>query len=121
MKTPSSLSGFLDRCLEHSIEHLKKPNPVLYDGYEMSERDLEVFSWPQTWGNTSTGFGGMAGQMMTTAQTVVTIGPMGDACVYHNGFAYKVEIPSDKFFECVNAQRLPGKADKRDFLEKREK
>lgn len=113
--TPNSLSDFLNRCIDHSKENLGKPIPE----YELFEDDMEVFSWPQTWADTSIGQGGIAGQMITKAQTVVIIGPMGDVCVYHNRFSYKVKNPSDKFYECMRSWRLPGKSVKRDFLEKK--
>lgn len=53
--------------------------------------EIEVYSFPQSWGSTALGFGGIGGQASTTATTVVvTCG--GQACVYFGGqFAYKVE------------------------------
>ena len=33
--------------------------------------EVEIYSFPQTWGSTALGFGGVGGQAMTTAQTVI--------------------------------------------------
>ena len=52
---------------------------------------VDVVMFPQTWGSTALGFGGVGGQAITTAYTVVVYGPMGDACVYFGGrFAYHI-------------------------------
>ncbi len=47
--------------------------------------------FPQTWGSTSMGFGGMGGAAMTPAYTTLIEGPAGDIAVYWAGrFAYLV-------------------------------
>jgi hypothetical protein len=56
------------------------------------ESDLGVYHFPQTWGDTSLGFGGVAGQAFTTAYTTVVV-HYRDACVYFGGrFAYRVVV-----------------------------
>ncbi len=47
--------------------------------------------FPQTWGSTALGFGGIGGAAMTPAYTVVVHGPRFERAVYFNGsFAYMV-------------------------------
>ncbi len=73
---------------------------------------LQIFSWPQIWGSTACGFGGIGGAAMTTAQTVV-VKCMGldVALVYHhNKFAYAIEEPNEKFEERFRERNLPGAA-----------
>ena len=55
------------------------------------ERDIEVRMFPQTWSSTALGFGGIGGQAITSAYTVVITS--GDhAAVYFGGrFAYLVK------------------------------
>lgn len=36
-----------------------------------TQHDVAIYSFPQTWGSTALGFGGVGGQMMTTAQTTI--------------------------------------------------
>lgn len=73
---------------------------------------FQVLSWPQGWSNTSCGFGGIAGQAFTTAQTVIASGEDDAVLVYHRGkFAYEVEKPIEKFWEACGQRRLPGAAD----------
>lgn len=73
--------------------------------------DDEVYwyAWPQSWPDTSLGFGGMAGQAFTGAQTVVVEFPYDkEVYVYHGGqFAYHVPV-SDRFWKMANSHRLPG-------------
>lgn len=58
----------------------------------------EVTMFLQVWGSTALGFGGIGGQAMTPAYTVVVVGPRGDACVYFAGrFAYHILRPSGAF------------------------
>ena len=73
--------------------------------------DCEVFSWPQTWSDSTCGFGGGGGQAMTAVQCVVVVGPVGDACVYHGRFAKHVQRPSEKFFAAMRVWRMPGARD----------
>ncbi len=66
-----------------------------------------VAMFPQTWGMTSLGFGGLGGSAVTPAYTTLIEGPAGDVAVYWAGqFAYLVPArgPSD-------AQRTRWQAD----------
>ena len=61
--------------------------------YRFNINDFSVYIFEQTWGSTALGFGGMGGQAMTTANTIVLI-PINnnqDCFVYFAGrFAYSV-------------------------------
>lgn len=49
--------------------------------------------FPQTWGSTALGFGGMGGAAMTPAYTVVVTGPNGHLAVYWAGqHAYTMDL-----------------------------
>lgn len=65
------------------IEKTRRPEPY----------DCEVVMFPQTWSSTALGFGGMGGQAITSAYTVVvSCDLVGAAAVYFGGrFAYLVE------------------------------
>ena len=71
--------------------------------YRFNINDFSVYVFEQTWGSTALGFGGMGGQAMTTANTIVLI-PINnnqDCFVYFAGrFAYSVPY-SDEFGEDV--------------------
>ena len=62
-------------------------------------QDCDVIDFDQTWGSTALGFGGMGGQMMTTARTYIIV-YTNRAYVYFGGrYAYKVPYPFNKAFE----------------------
>lgn len=54
--------------------------------------DLHVFVFPQTWSSTALGFGGVGGQVMTTAYTIAVLDMYRcNACVFFDGtLAYQV-------------------------------
>lgn len=65
--------------------------------------DFEMYTFDQTWGSTSLGFGGIGGQAMTTARTYVFIPINCDqkCFVYFAGrFAYAVDY-SQEFMDDV--------------------
>lgn len=77
----------------------------------------EVYCHPQTWENTACGFGGVAGQAMTTAYTVVLWDFQAGAHVFHAGrHAYHVERPGKNFREALRNHALPGAAKARAHL-----
>ena len=66
-----------------------------------TDYDLTVAAmFPQTWGSTALGFGGIGGAAMTTAYTIVIHSSLTDQyCVYFGGgFAYRIERPNEQFF-----------------------
>ena len=71
--------------------------------------ELLVYAWPQTWPSTACGFGGVGGQAMTTAPTIVVVGPGHEHLVYHAGrHAATLRRPSDEFMGRFQAMDLPG-------------
>ena len=53
------------------------------------------------------GFGGIGGQAITGAYTVIVEGPQGDACVYFAGqIAYHIERPNQQFREDMANQNM---------------
>ena len=74
-------------------------------------RETQVYSFQQTWGNTTCGHGGVGGQAITPAQTFVF---QSDRAwyVYQGGqFSYRVETPSEKFFDDLRDWNLVGEID----------
>jgi len=73
---------------------------------------LDVTSFRQTWPDASCGFGGIAAQVLTDAQTVVvSASDRALAMVYVRGeFAYAVERPNQAFWDAVHERQLPGAA-----------
>ena len=71
--------------------------------------DLIVHAmFPQTWSSTALGFGGVGGQAITPAYTVIIESEHGlGYCVYFGGrFAYRIKRPSDYFFGDIIHQRM---------------
>ena len=85
----------IEADLPYRFDYSDKSNPIL--------DDFELYTFEQTWGSTALGFGGIGGQMMTSATTYVFI-PMSvnQKCfVYFAGrFAYAVDY-SEKFMKDV--------------------
>lgn len=57
------------------------------NNFKVDIRDCEisVYSFPQTWGSTSLGFGGFGGQSVTRAQTTVVV---LDGSIYSAGIVF---------------------------------
>lgn len=76
---------------------------------KFEHQNFQVLSWPQTWGNTGCGFGGIVCHAFTTAQTVIVSGESDVVLVYHRGrFAYEVVAPTDEFWVACGQRTLPG-------------
>lgn len=72
-------------------------------------RDLTIVGmFPQIWSSTALGFGGLGGQSITTAYTVVIQSEHGHGyCVYFGGrFAYRVEKVSEKFLKDLYDRKM---------------
>lgn len=92
---------------------LKQTELAVADAKErFAHARFQVLSWPQTWPNTSCGFGGISGQAFTDAQTVIVSGDDDAVLVYHRGrFAYEVKAPTEKFWIACGQRALPGAKD----------
>ena len=70
---------------------------------------LAVTMFPQTWGSTALGFGGIGGQAMTPAYTVIVQDGVGPAAVYFGGrLAYVIKRPNAKFYDDRARQAMRG-------------
>ncbi len=84
-------------ALFRDLPEIEGKRPTLYD--------VEVFSFPQTWGSTALGFGGVGGQAMTTVQTII-VSNYSEACVYFGGaFAYKKAM-TQEFVKDMQSHRM---------------
>lgn len=90
-----------DRDWEHYSK--TKEDKRITKSRRPSEQDIEVMAmFPQTWGSTALGFGGIGGAAICTAYTIV-LHCGSEYCVYFGGrFAYRVTKPNATFF--LNAQ-----------------
>jgi len=73
------------------------------------ELDMSVYAmFPQSWSNTALGFGGMAGQAITSAYTVVLESEEGYGyCVYFGGrFAYNILKPTQQFYHDIAERNM---------------
>ena len=69
-----------------------------------TEYHISVHSmFPQTWSSTALGFGGIGGQAITAAYTIILESDQGAGyCVYFGGrFAYRIVNPNEKFLEDI--------------------
>lgn len=74
-----------------------------------TDYDLTVVAmFPQTWGSTALGFGGIGGAAMTTAYTCVIESDLvgGMAVYFHGRFAYRIDRPNARMIEDMNNRRM---------------
>lgn len=98
----------INEDLPFRFDYSKTPRPTV--------DDFEMYTFTQTWGSTTLGFGGVGGQAFTTARTYVFV-PQScdeDCYVYFGGrFAYSVPysevLMQDIKNECVASVAEAGK------------
>lgn len=75
------------------------------------EHDCEIMMFPQTWPSTALGFGGIGGDAMTQAYTVIVV--CGEvAAIYFGGiFAYLADNWFPEFHDDVKLQRMKSVKD----------
>jgi len=80
---------------------------------EQSEHDnfddfeFNIYSiFMQTWGSTAMGFGGVGGQALTSAHTIIVRSPSGMEVYFAGRFAYRLLSVNDEFYEDVTAQTM---------------
>lgn len=74
--------------------------------------EVEVYHFPQTWGSTALGFGGVGGQAMTSAYTTVVILDNHYAAVYFAGrLAYKIDPVNEEFMRDLSAHNLAARGE----------
>lgn len=82
-------------------------------GHELTDMEISydttIYSFPQTWGDTTLGFGGYGGQMLTQAQTTVimvsTTHEYG-AVFFGGRFAYSMENVNEAFLKDISQFRM---------------
>lgn len=73
---------------QEQLDAIKNNNvPGVMKSRRPREDELEVYLFPQTWGSTALGYGGIGGSAMTTAYTVVVM-CINDVCVYFGASGY---------------------------------
>jgi hypothetical protein len=98
---------YQDRDWEHY--HKTKEDKRITKRSRHSPRDLIVHAmFPQTWSSTALGFGGVGGQAITSAYTVIIESEQGlGFCVYFGGrLAYRIQKPNDHFYGDIIHQRM---------------
>lgn len=104
----------IDKCIDDALNKLE---PMPYNK-TVIDIECEVYVWPQTWSDTTCGGGGIGGQMITSAPTVVVVGPNQDACIYHGGnLARKLDLVNRNFWKAIDNRRFPGKMEGRKWAE----
>ncbi len=96
------------------------PRPVIKATRQHTSNDIEVYAmFSQTWSSTALGFGGLGGQAITDAYTIVLRSDLlGEYCVYFGGrFAYNIKKPNDKFFQDVAKRQLAPVREKSQYSE----
>lgn len=99
-------------ALADSLAHARYEGfrPIQDDRHPRRPRrdEIEVVAmFPQMWGSTALGFGGVGGQAMTTAYTVILTIGRGEHLVYFGGrFAYEVTRPNSQFSQDVMSKNM---------------
>ncbi len=89
------------------------PQRILPDKDHVRVRDMDYMLFCQMWGSTALGFGGIAGQAMTVACTVlVTTQSQNRVAVYFGTrHAYTVIKPNQTFYEDIKNRHMKRVAD----------
>lgn len=84
--------------------------------------DFELYDFTQVWGNTTLGFGGIGGQMMTAARTYVLV-PIScdEKCLVYFGSRFAYAVPySEVFIKDVRSGQVEPVYKKGKYLKKEE-
>lgn len=85
--------------IERTIrQQTHKGRPSLYD--------IDIFHFPQTWGSTALGFGGIGGAAMTKAYTTVIVCRENAAVFFAGRHCYSVENINDAFRDDLNKKHM---------------
>lgn len=71
-----------------------------------SDEIVVEYMFPQTWGSTALGFGGIGGAAMTTAYTIILECNGVYAVYFSSRLAYKIERPNCTFFDDAANKRV---------------
>jgi hypothetical protein len=70
------------------------------------EGEIDVHLFPQTWGSTALGFGGIGGASMTTGDVVVVMQGAAAAVYFAGRHAYTVKRFNEEFFNDMKTQTM---------------
>lgn len=70
--------------------------------------DIQIIHFPQTWGSTALGFGGIGGAAMTTAYTTVVICRNHAAVFFDGKHCYSVDDFNEDFMKDVGQRNMPS-------------
>lgn len=76
----------------------QKGRPSLYD--------IDVYNFPQTWGSTALGFGGMGGAAMTKAYTTVIVCRENAAVFFAGRHCYSIDGINEAFKDDLNKKHM---------------
>lgn len=96
-----------DRDWEHYRK--TKEDARIKKSAKHTEYHITLFAmFAQAWSSTSLGFGGIGGQAITSAYTVILESDQGAGfCVYFGGqFAYRIEKPNNAFLEDISRRYM---------------
>jgi hypothetical protein len=97
-----------------------KEDKRIVKSHRHSENDIEIYAmFPQIWGSTALGFGGMGGAAITTAYTTILQSNKGYGyCVYFSGiFAYRIAKPNEKFYDDMTKRVMTNVKDAKQLYE----
>jgi hypothetical protein len=85
-----------------------------------TSRDFAVYAmFPQTWGSTALGHGGIGGSAITEAYTIVLEGFNREYLVYMGGqLCYKLIDPADEFFADIRDRNLSDRRSHTKYVRK---
>lgn len=107
---------YQDRDWEHY--HKTKEDKRITKHAKHRSSDCIVYAmFAQSWSSTALGFGGVGGQAITTAYTIIIESYHGMGfCVYFSGrFAYRIERPSDDFFSDIIHHRMAKVSESQEY------
>jgi hypothetical protein len=108
-----NIGQYIQKCADDALIRFRESD----HGFPPCMADLLLYVFPQTWGNTAGGMGGIGGQAITTQTTVVVEDALnGCAAVYFGRFAYAVNDPGPAFYEALSNRKMPGVWEKRGHL-----
>lgn len=91
-----------------------------YEFFSKNGIEPELYVFPQTWGSTALGFGGIGGQAMTSAYTTVVIdnnsGYVG--VFFSSRLAYIIKEPNSLFTEDLSKQHMKDVTHKSLYIRK---
>lgn len=100
--------------------HLKKqgvrPEHAPLKKRRPHDDDVEVYHFPQTWGSTALGFGGLGGSMMTSAYTTVVVSEQSAAVYFAGRHAYTVPKITRRFREDIHEHNMAARSETGRYL-----